>query len=175
MYQYKKDNGIKYGQEELFYWSDGSERYFDVTLKDDNSSLHNEQIAKDIEQYVKDNYSDKNLHVRYQYTDRINWSSVNDYIKNFELDLNNIPFDELKAVSAYIYSYGKNYAEGNKEKLWDIEEKIFNHFNNKKVVYNGITGTLKQLKNESYGVFKPRATKTYYPISLSKIKEFKIA
>lgn len=181
MYQYKKDNGIKYGEEELFYWHNGDtryndfKRYFDVTLKDNNSIEHNERISKEIEQYVKDNYPNANLYVRFQYTDRIDWDKVNDYIENFELDLENIPFEELHAVTSYMFCCGSHYNEKSMEKLTDIENQLMKFYEGKKVIYNGIKGTLKHLGNNNYGVFKPRATRTYYPIELKTIKELKIA
>lgn len=175
MYQYKKDNGVKYGTEELFYWCNhNDERYFDVTLKDHNSIEDNEKISKEIEQYVKDKYSDANLYVRFQYADRIDWDKVNNYIKDFILDLDNIPFEELQAVSSNMYYVGSHYASESIDKLIEIEKIIMEHFKGKKVIYNGIKGTLRKLDN-GYGVFKPRATRTYYPIELSKIKELKIA
>lgn len=179
MYQYKKDNGVKYGEHELFYWHNGDtrhndfERYFDVTLNDNNSIEHNETISKEIEQYIKEKYSNDNLYVRFQYTDRIDWDKVNNYIKDFILDLDNIPFEELQAVSSNMYYVGSHYASESIDKLIEIEKIIMEHFKGKKVIYNGIKGTLRKLDN-GYGVFKPRATRTYYPIELSKIKELKI-
>ena len=175
MYQYKKDNGIKFGEEELFYWSNyDSQRYFDVTLKDNNNIKHNEKISKEIEEYVKEKYKNTNLYVRFQYHNRIDWSKINDYIEYFELDFNNIPFEELAAISSRMFYVGSYYTEESMIKLANIEKQIMKYFQNKKIIYNNIKGTLRELPCGGYGVFKPRATKTYYPIKLKSIEKLEL-
>lgn len=174
MYQYKKDNGVKFGEEELFYWSNDNKLYFDVNLNNKFTIEYNNRIVEEIEAYLKTNFSDDELYIRYQYSDIINWNKVNNYITNFQLDCNSIPFDMLSSLSYYCHVAGNRITRENHEKLLDIEIKIQEYYKNKKVVFNNIKGTVKEFKEGYYGVFKPRATRTYYPFRLSKINTLQL-
>ena len=170
MYQYKKDNGVKYGEHELFYWCIHNDKiYFDVTLNDKFTIEYNNKIVAEIEEYINNNYAEATLYVRYQYSDIINWDKVNDYLNVYELDFNNIPFNLLSSLAYYSFCAGNGITGKNKEKLYNIELEIQKYFKGKKVIFNNIKGTVKEFKEGYFGVFKPRATRTYYPFQLSTI------
>jgi hypothetical protein len=181
MYQYKKDNGVKYGKEDLFYWcnykDDMHKRYFDVTLNDNNPIEYNQNIVRKIEDYLMINYSNENLHVRYQYYDRINWDKINIIVKEYRLVLSDTSFNfKLLAVIWYHgRAVGGKLNKDNIDKLINIERQIQQYFKDKKIIFNGIKGTVKEISEGRFGVFKSHARRTYYSFELEKIEEIKIA
>ena len=181
MYQYKKDNGIKFGEEELFYWhnslcNDGKQ-YFDVTLRDHNSIEYNQNIIKEIEEYLVINHSNEILHVCYNYHDRIDWNKVNAFIEEYQLILSGTSFDfRLLAIMWYHgRAVGGKLSKTSIDKIAIIESQIQQHFKGKKIMFNGIKGTVKEIGEGRSGVLKPHAKKTYYPFILGNIQEIKIA
>ena len=181
MYQYKKNNGIKHGEEELFYWcnyqNDMHKRYFDVTLNDNNSIEHNQNIVKEIEDYLTNNYFNESLYVSYQYKDVIDWNKVNAFVEEYQLVLNDISFD-FRLLSK-IWYYGRSVSgklnKNNIDKLASIESQIQQYFKDKKIIFNGIKGTVKEFTKGRFGVFKqPNARKTYYSFILENIQEIVI-
>jgi hypothetical protein len=152
-------------------------RYFDVTLNDNNSIEHNQNIVKEIEDYLTNNYFNESLHVSYQYQDVIDWNKVNAFIEEYQLVLNDISFDFrlLSKIWYYGTSVGGKLNKDNIDKLASIESQIQQYFKDKKIIFNGIKGTVKQIGEGRYGVFKPRATRTYYPFILENIQKIKIA
>ena len=181
MYQYKKDNGVKFREEDLFYWcnyqNDIHKRYFDVTLNDNSSIEYNQNIVRKIEDYLMINYSNENLHVSYQYQDVIDWNKVNAFIEEYQLVLNDISFDFrlLSKIWYYGTSVSGKLNKDNIDKLISIESQIQQYFEDKKIIFNGIKWTVKQIGEGRYGVFKPRARRTYYTFTLENIQEIKIA
>jgi hypothetical protein len=175
MYQYVKNNGIRYGEHMLFFWSNGSQSYFDVTLNEKNTIEYNEKIANEIEEYIKDNYQDTRLYVSYKYHDRIDWDKVNKFINEYELDFNNIPFNLLSDIASYRHTGGNRLNENSMIKLSQIENEIQKYYNNKKIIFNNnIKGTVKEFKEGHFGVFKPRATRKYYRFTLDGIHNLEI-
>jgi len=187
MYQYKKDNGVKYGEHELFYWSNGENLYFDVSLNEKYSVEYNQKIVDEILDYVNQEHSDVQGEVSLQYELRTDWNKVNKYVQRTEFDINNLPYGTLNAISNAAYCQGDTLTIESRNKLYNIEQQLMNAFKDKKVVYkqvlNGmfgktettIKGTLKQINENVYGVFKPRATKTYYKINMRYIKNLRLA
>lgn len=178
MYQYK-DNGIKYGDHELFYWAswETPESHFTIDLNEKLSFDYRIKLIEQIVKYLKDNYSEINGFIKLQYQNCMDWNLVNKYISILEIDYNNIPYDKLRSISYFQFTGDWKYLTGeNIYKLNNIQQELFKTLENKKVIYNGITGTLKKIDDYgTYGVFKPRATRTYFSIDLGKIKELKIA
>lgn len=168
MYQYIKNNGVKFGEEDLFFWTNERERmlYFDLTIKADTLDKHN-FIVHSIVQYLEQNYSESQLYIRLQYTERKNWKSINKFLGN-EFDIVNLPIDKLRPLYGYIYS-SNQFTKENIDKLHRLSEEYIGQFEGKKVCWNNdIKGTIKKI-GDTYGLFKPRATRTYYPLDLSKI------
>jgi hypothetical protein len=59
MYQYIKNNGVKYGEHELFYWSNDNDLYFTVNLNDEKFSVqYNNRIVNEILKYIQKNYTE---------------------------------------------------------------------------------------------------------------------
>jgi len=105
----------------------------------------------------------------------MDWNFTNNYIQSLEVDYNYIPYAKLKAIFDFQFTGDWKYLnKENADKLYDIESNFLNHLKDKKVICNGIKGTVKRMQNGVYGLFKPRATKTYYPIGLGKIKTLEI-
>lgn len=187
MYQYKKDNGVKFGEEDLFYWSNGEELYFDVSLNEKNSLEYNQNIVDKIISYVEQELNNVQGCVRLQYAERTDWNKINEYINDTTFNIDSLPFKTLIPIINKSYGSGNTLSLDNRNKIIQIEKEIFEKYQNKKITVeilssgifgNSITevkGTLKFItsKNE-YGIFKPRSRKTYYPISLSNIYDLKV-
>lgn len=170
MYQYVKNNGIKYGEEDLFFWTNCGETltYFDITVKANTLVQHNE-IVNSIIQYLEANYSNTQLYVDLQYHNLKDWNLINEYLSK-DFDIDNLDVDKLRPLYGYLYS-GHQLTKENESKLIQLSEDYLKQFENKKVILNdNIRGTIKRITEDSFGLFKPRATRTYYPIDLSKIK-----
>jgi len=186
MYQYKKDNGVKFGEHELFYWCNDGGLYFDVSLNEKNSLEQNERIVNEIIDYVNQEYSNMQGYVRLQYESRTDWNKVNEYIQNTEFDINNLPYGMLNAISNAAYGQGNTLVIESRTKLQNIEQQLMNAFKDKKVIYEqvssgvfgksrtAIKGTLKQISENAYGVFKPRATRNYYIIDMQHIANLQL-
>lgn len=174
MYQYK--NKKNYGKHQLFFWCNcGNMNYFTIDYNDNTDFTFEEwdQWTEKITKYINDNYIEVKGDVYLQYKNCIKWNEVNDYIKNTEFDLNNLPYNKLNVLSKYVYTVGGRLTEENKNKLIDLDIQLQNELlkskENKKAIYNGIKGTIKRVKEGEYGFFKPRATMTYYPVRLDTI------
>lgn len=172
MYQYKKDNGIKSQTEDLFFWTNGDREkmlYFDVSVKADTPEKHN-QIVNSVIEYLKSNYTDSQIYVRLQYKRITNWNVVNEYLKqNFDLD--NLPINVLQLLHNDSKYCGHGFTKESIDKLHELSNYYLDQFVDKKVLWNGqIKGTIRKFEEGRYGLFKPRARKTYHPIELGKIQ-----
>jgi hypothetical protein len=185
VYQYKKNNGVKHGTEDLFYWTnDRLSGYFDVTLKDDDTMEHSKTLAREVLEYAEQNYSETNLYIRVQYTEKYDWMAVNNYIETLTND--NIDLNVVRPLFSEIYHAGNKISDNNKEMLIKINKDYFDKMANKKVnatlttsgifgnSENIIIGKIKQIRNGEYGLFKLHATKTYYPVDLGSLKSLSI-
>jgi hypothetical protein len=172
MYQYKKDNGVKFGEHELFYWSNNNSDplYFTIDFNEKRSFAENDMLAKKIIEYVETTYSHIEGYLSIQYKDATDWAKVNDYVENTEFDIRNLPFKVLSLFYANICYVGNQLSPKSIEILHSLEKQLFESLIDKKVVFNEIKGTLKEIQKGVYGVFKPRSSKTYYSINLGKIK-----
>ena len=178
MYQYKKGNGVKYGEHELFYWAswDTPERYFTIDFNEVLSFDKRIELLEQIESYIVNNLSNIGGFIRLQYKNCMDWDLVNEYVLQLEIDCNNIPYDKLRAIFDFQFTGDWKYlTKENALKLYNIQQELLKNLEGKKVIYNGIKGTVKKVNNGGYGVFKPRATRTYYPIELKTIKELMLA
>ena len=188
MYQYIKNNGVKYGEHELFYWSNDNDLYFTVNLNDEKFSVeYNNRIVNEILEYIQENYADIQGYVSMQLEERTDWNKVNDYIHNTNFDINNLPYDTLQTISSKAYCTGHTLDIESRNKLTAIEIELMNMFVDHKVIYeqvsdgifgksdNIIKGTLKKINENTFGVFKPHARKQYYTIGLKSIAKLQLA
>jgi len=178
MYQYKKDNGVKHGEHELFYWAswENPERYWTIDFNEKLSFNKRIELIKQIEKYLMDNYSEISGFIRLQYQNCMDWNLVNEYVSTLEIDYNNIPYEKLRAIFYFQFNDWRNLIKDNAEKLLNIQQELLKTLEDKKVIFNGIKGTLKKIDNYgTYGVFKPRATRQYYKIGLNNIETLEVA
>jgi hypothetical protein len=178
MYQYKKDNGVKYGEHELFYWVSWQtpERYWTIDFNENLSFDRQIELLNQIVKYLEDNFSNVSSTVRLQYKNCMDWNLVNNYVSNLVVDYSSLPYEKLKAIFHFQFNDWKNLSKDNADKLLNIQQELLQSLENKKVVYNGIKGTLKKIDNYgTYGVFKPRATRQYLKIGLGYIDSLEIA
>lgn len=171
MYQYKKDNGVKFGEEDLFYWSNGCPSYFDVTLQGDNKRLLNEIL-----EFMNSNYSNSDIHVRLQYTRSINWDLVHEYLKN---DLNDLNHNEIGILYDLYNNHSKyrdNFTEVEIKRLNDITNNFIEQYDHKKILLsNGIKGTVKYICYlNKYGLFKPRVKNKFIPLSFTNLQGLEV-
>ena len=179
MFQYKKGNGVKYGEHGLFYWSNGDGLYFSIQI--------NHDILKNADDVVKDilDYSESKLmgidgYIRLQYATIIDWNRISAYIMETEFDIDNLPLNELSYISAQSQYIGCTLTIPAREKLSQIEKQVFYPFVDKIIVWKTTTGktikgTLRQGGDGTFMLFKPRATKTYYNVGLKNTNEIKVA
>lgn len=173
MYQYKKDNGIKHGEHELFYWASWQtpEGHWSIDLNERLSFDKRIELIDQIVKYLKDNYSDICGEIRLQYKNCMDWDVVNEFITDLEIDYNNIPYNKLRPIFDFQFTGDWKYlSKNNIDRLYYIQKEIFKKLEGKKVVFNGIQGTVKKIGEDNYGVFKPRATRTYYKLDMGNIK-----
>lgn len=178
MYQYKKGNGLKHGEHELFYWASWQtpERYWTIDLNENLSFKKRTELLEQIIKYLEDNFSDINGNVCLQYKNCMDWDLVNKYISQLEVDYNNLPYNKLRAIFYFQFNDWKYLTKENANKLIDIEQHLFISLEGKKVIFNDIKGTLKKVDNYgTYGVFKPRAKRSYYKIGFSNINSLEVA
>lgn len=188
MYQYIKDNGVKYGEHELFYWDNGNDLYFTVNLNDERFSVeYNNRIVDEIIDYITKNYSNIKGYVSIQLEERTNWDKVNDYVHTTDFDINNLPYSTLQMITSKAYCKGNTLDIESRNKLSAIESELMNAFVDHRVFYeqvsdgifgkskNVIKGTLRKINNSTFGVFKPHAKKQYYRIGLTMIADLKLA
>lgn len=172
MYQYIKDNGVKFKTEDLFFWTNDSRDkllYFDVNVKADTLVRHNE-IVDTITKYIENNYSNSEMYVRLQYTKRMDWNKINEFLKQ-DFNINNLPIELLQPLHNESKYCGNGFTEESINKLISLSNEYLNQFTDKKVLWNGeIKGTIRKFEESRYGLFKPRAKKTYYPIELGNIR-----
>jgi len=177
MYQYKKDNGVKFKTEDLYFWTNEEREkmlYFDVSVKADTPEKHN-QIVNSIVKYLEENYSDSQIYVRLQYKRLVNWNKVNEYLKQ-DFDLNKMPVNVLQLLHNDSNYVGHGLTLESINKLNELSNAYLDQFVDKKVLWNGeIKGTVRKFEEGRYGLFKPRARKTYFPIELGKIKSLVFA
>lgn len=175
MYQYKKDNGVKYKTEDLFFWTNCQREemtYFDVTVNSETLEGHNE-IVNTVVKYLEENYSDTEIYVSLQYTRRFDWNKINQFLKQ-DFDLNNLPVSVLQILHSESKYCGRKFTEQDIEKLNKLSTLYLDQFVGKKVIWNGqIKGTIRKL-SDGFGLFKPRAKKSYYPLELGNIKSLSL-
>lgn len=179
MYQYKKDNGVKYGEHELFYWSNGDSSYFSIDINHDVVKSVDD-VVEDILAYAESKLKDIDGYIRLQYGTITDWDRINVYIMETEFDESNLPLNVLSYFSARSQYVGNTLTIPAREKLHQIENQVFNPLLNKKIVWETATGktikgTLRQGGDGSFRLFKLRATKTYYPVGLKNANEIKAA
>jgi len=179
MYQYKKDNGVKFGEHELFYWSNGDSSYFSIDINH-NIVKSVDDVVKDILAYAQSKLKDIDGYIRLQYGTIIDWDRINAYIMETDFDEGNIPLNALSYFSAQSQYVGNRLTAPARNKLNQIEKQVLDPLLNKKIVWvtaTGVTieGTLRQGRDGSFRLFKPRATKTYYPIGLKNANQIKAA
>jgi hypothetical protein len=173
LYQYKNKD-LKYGEHDLFHWSN-SDNYFTIDYNDKDTNDRYTELTKEIVEYVENNYADIEGSLSLQYEEVTDWNKINDYIMNTEFDINNLPFKILQPIVKNAQYTGNTLLLESRDKLFNLESQLLESLAGKKIVYNSINGTLKKIKEGVYGVFKPKATRTYYQIGLSMIQSLKIA
>ena len=190
MYQYKKGDGVKFHEEELFYWHNtqyDNGLYFDVNIQPNYGFERAIQIGNEIVEYLKSCNKQMNGTIVIRWMEEPNWYKANDYMNN-EFDPNNIDLDKIRPLYSNLLS-GNTLTLANKDKLIAANNRYLKSIDGKKVscilisdsvfgsFANKIDGKIKSLygmDKGSYGLFKPRATKTYYPIDIGKIKSLEV-
>ncbi len=179
MYQYKKDNRVKYGEHELFYWAswENPERYWTIDFNENLSFDKRIELLNQIIKYLENNFTSVGGSVRLQYKNCMDWNLANDFISNLDIDINNIPYAKIKALYCFQFTGDwRNLTTENVNKLMSLEQELLKSLEGKKVILNGIKGTLKKIDDcGTYGVFKPRATRQYYKIGLKYIDTLEVA
>jgi len=133
-------------------------------------------MLEQIINYITEQYSNISGFISLQYKNCMDWELTNNYFENLEVDFNNLPYGKLRAIF-YLQCSGdwEHLTKENVDKLYNIQFELLESLEGKKVIYNGIKGTVKRVNNEGYGVFKPRATRTYYPLELRTVRELMLA
>lgn len=156
VYQYK-DNGVKYGEHDLLYWSnEKDELYFYVCLNFENDTEENKKITSKILKYINKKYNKIDLWVDVQYSNRQNWDIMNEYILSNEFDINNFFNEKIKVITSYAYKQGNGLSKEAYNKLITLKENLMPQLENKKVFYHGIRGTVKKVSEKLYGFYKLR-------------------
>ena len=179
MYQYKNETRDQYKNHELFFWSNGSTDYFRISLNNKISFERWGIITEQILNYIKNNCSDIDGEIALHYQNCIDYDKVNNYILKTNFDINNLPFNELRVITKNCGDKGRTVcgsllSEESKNKLYELEQELLKSLVNKKVIYNGMKGTIKPI-SDYYGFFKQRATRTYYNVMFERIAELKLA
>lgn len=175
MYQYIKDNGIKFGTEDLFFWTNREYEdllYFDVVVKAESVGKHN-HLVNSIVKYIEESYSNTKISVRLQYSSKLNWSRINEYLSNVYY-ISDIPFDILQTLYDRLYYSDNELNAESVTKIRLLSEIYLEQFVNKRVVFNGIQGTVRKVEENRYGFFKLRARKSYYNLELNNIQSLSI-
>lgn len=174
MYQYKKDNGVKFGEHDLFFWTNRDDLlYFDVNINAETLEKHN-QIVNSIVNYIENNYSNTQINVTLNYTVRNDWNRINDYLKQ-DFGVNNLPIEVLQELHRGINYAGWDFTKESVQKLNELSNLYLDQFVDKRVFWNGMKGTIKNFDENRYGFFKLRARKNYYTISLGNSDSLEIA
>lgn len=168
MYQYKKDNGLRYGDHELHYWSNGT-NYIQLSFNTKNSFDSWDILLSRILNHITENYSDTEGEIYLHYQNCIDWEKINDYVMNTNFDINSLPLEKLQIICHQGGLSGSLLSKESKVKLAEIENNFLENLEGKKVVYNNMKGNIKKFRDD-YVFFKQRATKTYYNIGLAKIR-----
>ena len=170
MYQYIKDNGVKFGEEELFYWCGESKLYFTLTVKAETLEQH-EKIVDDVLDIVRNDFGQTNFELSMQMGNRKDWSKINGYLEQIS---------EWKTISPNIISMfyndmkycGTKYSKESVEKLYALSDEYLEIFVDKKVKWNDWLGTVRKLST-GYAFFKTRAKRTYYQLNLGNVESLK--
>lgn len=170
MYQYKKNNGVKYGEHELFFWCNcGDFSYFTIGFI--YKSLEKcEKYVNKILMYLIEECEDIEGDVVIQYTDCVNYEKLSKYIVE-EFDFNNINYKALSLIK--YYEDEKKLTSEAIEKLHSINNQFISKILKKQVIINGIKGSFKEVPG-GYGFFECRKRKYYRDINITDIYSFKL-
>ena len=181
MYQYKKDNGVKYGEHELFYWHrDGDDRYFTVDIKYKDIRA-DRNAASEILCYIATAHKNVDGYVVLQFKTIPSWADINRFIMDMDIsDTEKLPLNAIAVIANESYYTGDTLTLDSRAKLSKLETDLLGAMRDKKVRFSDsvgrpIMGTLRQLSNGGFALFKPRATKTFYPMSLRNIANLHVA
>ena len=172
MYQYK-NNGIEYGDHELFYWSNsynGNKNYFTIGLNYKKLSIERANtIVNEITDYLSNKYPQLDERYTLQLTNILNENKWNDYVNNTNFDLKNFPFETFHHV---LKTFKLNEED---EKITELENQLIEEYSGKKIEVNGEQGKIKLLPDGiNYGFFKTRVRKYYTPFNFKSIKYLKL-
>lgn len=182
MYQYKKGNGVKYGEHELFYWHNCNDSlYFTVDIEHSNVD-DAKRIADEIVAYITAEHHTADGYVSLQYESVLRWGAINQFVMEMDTsDKDVLPLNALARIARKGYLTGHTLTLESRDKLHELELELLGAMCGKKVCIDTggmgqpVKGTLHQLAGGQFAVFKPRATRTYYPVSLGNIANLKIA
>ncbi|MDR1132103.1 MAG: hypothetical protein LBL15_06775, partial [Oscillospiraceae bacterium] len=174
MYQYKKGNGVKYGEHELFYWHrDGDDRYFTVNITHKNASAR--RITEEVIAYLAAAHSGAEGCVVLQYEDVLDWAAVNRFVTGMDVsDKNGLPLSAIARIAGKSHNTGDTLTPGSRDKLSKLEAELLGALRDKRVSLSTwrdkrVNGTLRQLDGGGFALFESRARKTYIPVSLRHI------
>lgn len=183
LYQYKKDNGVRFGGHELFFWRGGNYKHF--TLNINHNLIDKEKILDDLQSHHIISNSD--VYIRFQYATIPIESSIDKWLKQVEVSRDGIKLFDWEAFQ-YVYGlayYSNGYciSRDMKDKIFNIEQELFEFIEGKRIdailTYESVFGNsnqnmigkiIKINDNIGYGFFKGKAVKKYYPISPVNIK-----
>lgn len=173
IYQY--DDNVKYGEHDLFSWSDGSGRHFQLTVNDEKlnekeirtlenniiSVLEKEFVNGGMKAYFKKGYS-------------IKPETVEQFLFDYELDLNNLQLEKFSVIQdPSVVSAVKISIEARK-RLEEVNEQFLQLMEGKKaIVNNRLEGSFRRLSDRIV-FFKKRARKNYYEIKLNKLSSLEL-
>ncbi len=169
LYQYKKDNGIKYGQHELFFWCNGNYNYFTIDLNADSLENHMKLFDRVIN-LLTTKYNSYNFDVVLQYGQRTNFQRIHEFMQQ-DFDINNLPLNKLSSIVKDVQRHVSDYVSEDILKASNLLSSYINQFVDKKVIVNDVLKGNLVRQNDEFRLFKPRATRTYYPITCDMIKQ----
>lgn len=186
-HQYKKDNGVRFRDHELFFWKGESYRYFTININ--HNLIDSAKITDDLQTHPI--FDNEDTYIRFQYTTIPIIPSIDKWLKQIKISPKNI---NLFDWEAFRYIYGLAYYSGGyclpqdmKDTIFNIEQKLFEFMECKNInitlIYEGVFGNSNQdmrgriekiNDNTGYGFFKGKAVKKYYPISSVNIKSLSV-
>lgn len=183
LYQYKKDNGVRFGEHELFFRGGESYRYF--TLNINHNFIDSATIIKELQSHPI--FANEDTYIRFQYATIPIKPSIDKWLKQVNISPESV---ELFDWEAFQYIYGLAYYSNShclpqdmKYIIYNMEQKLFEFIEGKNIditlTYQSVfidpiqksRGKIKKISdNIGYGFFKGGAVRKYYPITSVNIK-----
>lgn len=173
IYQY--DDSVKYGEQDLFSWSDGSGRHYQLTVNDEK--LNEEEIRElesNIVNILEKEFANSEIRAYFKKGYSINPIAVEEFLFNYELDLNNLQLEKFSVIQdAHVVSAVKISKEA-RERLEEINEQFLQAMEGKKaIINNSLEGRFRRVSDQIV-FFKKRARKNYYKIRINNLSSLEL-